>query len=224
MGTDKIKELLELSHNLKPFVVGAEGNISQRIGEDILIKASGTSLRNLSSADLILCNSKGDQINNFSKKPSLEASFHRWILKFSNINFVAHTHPTHTLKILCTSHLREFATKRLFPDQIVFNGARSCVVPYATPGDELCSQIQSAVTSYVEEEGEFPKLILLQNHGIICASSSSRECLVATEICEKAAEVYWGSNCLGNPFYIEGEELTQVCEDENEKYRTQVMR
>ena len=163
-------ELLELAHAIQPFTICGEGNVSCRDGEALLIKASGTNLDGLGYDDLVRCGMNGKPHEDEEKKPSMEVSFHAWILRtFPQINFVAHTHPTHTNKILCSERIFSFAKRRLFPDQIVRNGARSCVVPYATPGKPLRKAIEESVIEFMGGEGYFPKLILLQNHGIIVA-------------------------------------------------------
>ena len=49
------------------------------------------------------------------------------------------------------------------------------------------------------------KLILLQNHGIICPGSSIKECIVATKMCEKSAEIFVGCHEIGSINYFERE-------------------
>ena len=60
-----------------------------------------------------------------AKKPSVEALFHAYLLGLPEINFVGHTHPLHINQILCSPRAREFATKKLFPDDIVCCGPAS---------------------------------------------------------------------------------------------------
>ena len=157
-------ELLELAHAIHPFTICGEGNVSCREEETLLIKASGTNLDGLGYDDLVRCRFDGNPLEDEEKKPSMEVSFHAWILKtFPQINFVAHTHPTNTNKILCSERIFSFAKRRLFPDQIVRNGARSCVVPYATPGKPLRDAIKNSIIEFMTAEHYFPKLILLQN-------------------------------------------------------------
>jgi ribulose-5-phosphate 4-epimerase/fuculose-1-phosphate aldolase len=215
-----MKELISLSHILSRFVVCGEGNISKKTQDGFIIKASGTSLETLSEEDIVSCDFTGKQIDNFSKKPSLETSFHTWLMGFKDINFVAHTHPTNTLKILCSNEIKVFSENRLFPDQVVFNGQKSCVVPYANPGEELSEKIKRYVSEFIEDSGYFPKLILLQNHGIICAGSSSKECIFSTEICEKAAEIYLGTRILSEVInFIDPADVQSILSDKNEIYR-----
>ena len=216
-------ELLELAHAIHPFTICGEGNVSCREEETLLIKASGTNLDGLGYDDLVRCRFDGNPLEDEEKKPSMEVSFHAWILKtFPQINFVAHTHPTNTNKILCSERIFSFAKRRLFPDQIVRNGARSCVVPYATPGKPLRNVIKESIIEFMTTEQYFPKLILLQNHGIIVAGKSSKECIASTLMCEKSAEVYSGARAMGSINYLSKEQIAEVDKSPDEKYRREI--
>jgi len=219
-----INDILTLSHSLKQFVVGTEGNVSKKCKNYFLIKASGTELKNLKSNDIIKCSLSGKQQNNFIKKPSMETAFHTWLLQQQDINFIAHTHPINTLSILCSQYINEFANNRLFPDQVVFNGEKSCIVPYAMPGVELLQKIVEAVTLFKITEQYFPKLILLQNHGIIYSGTSYKECIIATEICEKAAYIFLNAKQLGNINYLNSTDISKIKNDKKELYRKQLIK
>lgn len=219
-----MKDLIKLGRSISKFVVGAEGNVSMKIKKSFYIKASGTSCANISKKDIIQCDLNGNQLNNFNKKPSMEIDFHKWLLSLNNVNFVCHTHPTNTLKILCTDYINTFANVRLFPDQIIYNGAISCIVPYMNPGFELFESIKINVTNFIETNNEIPRLILLQNHGIICIGSSYQQCIVATEICEKSAEIFIGATQLNTINYISTVHLNKLIADTNEIYRTDTLK
>jgi ribulose-5-phosphate 4-epimerase/fuculose-1-phosphate aldolase len=223
MTTSRINELLDLAHIISPYTVCGEGNVSARVDNDtFLIKASGTSLHTLSEEDLTLCNINGAQIELLHKKPSIETSFHAWIMKtFPEVNFIAHTHPPHTTKVLCTSPsiLSDFADYRWFPDQIVRNGTKSCVVPYAPPGETILKLVEKHLSEFVDRKGFFPKLILLQNHGIITASASKKDCAAATLMCEKSAEIFVGAHALGGVKFLTEQEVADVDTCPNENYR-----
>ena len=216
-----MSEILELAREISDYTICGEGNVSARVDDNsFLIKASGTSLHTLSEEDLTLCNTNGAQIELSHKKPSIEVSFHAWIMKtFPEINFIAHTHPPHTTKILCSEAIYDFAEYRWFPDQIVRNGIKSCVVPYAPPGQAILKLVEKHVTEFVNCEGYFPKLILLQNHGIISASASKKDCASSTLMCEKSADIFIGARLLGGVKFLTEQEVADVDTCPNENYR-----
>lgn len=209
-------DLLSLSQSLSNFVVGMEGNVSKKENNIITIKASGTSLKTLSQTDLVSFDSKGKQISNFNKRGSMELSFHMYLYKNFDIKYIAHTHPTNLLKILVSDEIYKFAHERMFPDQVIFNGKKSCVVPYAKPGEPLMKMIEKHLEKFIKEEKFFPSIILLKNHGLIACGKTVSECLYATEICEKSAEIFM-SNL--KPIFLTEDDIIELIEDDKEKYR-----
>jgi ribulose-5-phosphate 4-epimerase/fuculose-1-phosphate aldolase len=216
-----MSEILDLAHEISDYTICGEGNVSMRKSENtFVIKASGTSLHTLSEEDLTLCNIRGVQIELLQKKPSIETSFHAWIMRtYPEINFIAHTHPPNTTKILCSNQLYQFANNRWFPDQIVRNGTKSCVIPYAPPGEAILKLVEEHVSRFIDCEGFFPKLILLQNHGIITASASKKDCAAATLMCEKSADIFVGAKLLGGVKFLTKQEVADVDTCPNENYR-----
>jgi len=225
MKINKISnDLVILSKSVSKYCVGMEGNISGKIDENsILIKASGQNLSSLNVDDLVNFSMDGIQLNNLDKRGSMELSFHTFLLGFEGINYISHTHPTNTLKILCSDYSNDFANKRLFPDQVVFNSVKVCLVPYAKPGEELTELIKKNVNLFINEEGYFPKLILLKNHGIIACGASINECIITTDICEKAAEIFFGSIMLGNIHFLTDKQINDLIIDDKEKYRKNLL-
>ena len=216
-------DVLELARSVSQFTIAGEGNVSVRDGDAMLIKASGSTLETMTDEDLVRCDLDGNALEGEEKKPSMEVSFHAWILKtFPEINCVCHTHPTNTIKVLCSGRTHDFTNKRLFPDQVVRNGRKSCLVPYATPGAPLREVIKLSVEEFIGKNGYFPKLILLSNHGIITASASIKEAIVSTLMCEKSAEIYIGAKMLNNIQFLTDEEVAAVDTNPSEKYRREL--
>lgn len=220
MNKKVVDQLKALANKVSKHCVGMEGNISGKVDStSFMIKASGHSLHNLDSTGIVTLNFNNTQLDNFNKRGSMELGFHNFLLSFPDIHYIAHTHPISTLSILCTKHATEFAGKRLFPDQVIFNGAKTCLIPYAKPGDELTSAVKLGVNFFIKKEGYFPKLILLENHGIIACGSTIKECITVTDICEKAAKVYIKSLQVGSTCFLEDEQVSSLILDEKEKYR-----
>ena len=143
--TDKLAALLRLSHDLgnpqHPLAILAEGNTSTRLGDDsFLVKASGSNLGILREQDVVECKTAvllplldqsgvsdadteaalmASRADPNAKKPSVEALFHAWLLTLPEVEFVGHTHPPAVNSILCSPRAREFAEKRIFPDEMV---------------------------------------------------------------------------------------------------------
>ena len=189
------------------------------------VKASGTSLDTLKKTDLVACKMTGAPFDALGLRPSIETGFHAWFQReFDAVKFVAHTHPPRTMEVVCSEQIWSFAEHRLFPDQIVRNGAKSCVVPYALPGKPLLEEIKKSVLAFIEEEKYFPKLILLQNHGIIVASSSHKECIACTMMCEKSAEIFIGAKILGQTRFLSADEVRQIDSCPSEERRRMMYR
>jgi len=218
-----LEELIELSKHSSKYCVGMEGNVSCKKNDTIFIKASGTKLKESSISNLVSFDFIGNQLTNFSKKGSMELSFHTYLLSFEEINYVSHTHPINTLKILCSDFAEEFSERRIFPDQVIFNGKKSCLISYETPGEELTEVIKKEVSLYIYSENTFPKLILLKNHGIISCGKSIEECMVINEICEKSAEIFLGSKILGSLNFLNDEQVDVLLNDKQEIYRKSLL-
>jgi ribulose-5-phosphate 4-epimerase/fuculose-1-phosphate aldolase len=197
-----------------------EGNTSEKKDNGFSIKASGEKLKTVNENSFIDYDFEGNQLNNFTKKGSIEVGFHKYILKNFDVKFIAHTHPAQTLKILCSKKSYDFSKMRLFPDQVVFNGAKSCLVPYARPGSELTNAVINSIEKFEKKENFFPKLILLKNHGIISCGKSIEECLVITEICEKAAEIFLSPFSLN---FLSKTQIQSILDDDNEIYRQKLI-
>jgi ribulose-5-phosphate 4-epimerase/fuculose-1-phosphate aldolase len=214
-----VKDLILLGKEISKFVVGFEGNISKKNKNKIIIKSSGSKLDSLTIEDFVTFDFNLTQLDNFSKKGSMELGFHKYFLSHDDINFVVHTHPVNCLKILCTKLSKKFSNKRLFPDQVIFNGEKSLLIPYVTPGIELEEKIIELVEEWKIKFNKLPDIILLQNHGIITFGKTLNECIVKTEICEKSAEIFLWSMKSGQPTFLEEKEILKLINDEKEKYR-----
>lgn len=145
MSADAIQSLLDLSHQLggerlRMAILG-EGNTSVRLDDDTFaVKASGSNLATLKEADVTRCafgrllplldaTSATDveidqallaaRLDPSTKKPSIEALFHAYLLTLPGVRCVGHVHAIAVNQILCSPRAREFAEKRACPDEIL---------------------------------------------------------------------------------------------------------
>jgi len=241
----RLAELLQLSHELgredRQLTLLGEGNTSVKVSESqFAVKASGCSLANLRDSDLTVCDSGAvlgllgkkslsdeelnqallqTRINPEAQKPSIEAVFHAFLLTLPDVDFVGHTHSLAANQILCSPRARDFAERRLFPDEIVYCGAASVFVPYADPGLVLAREIRDRTNAFIQQQGYAPKLILLQNHGIIALGQTSAAVLACTFMAAKAAAIFMGAAALGGPNFLTPQHVERIAGRPDEAYR-----
>jgi len=238
------KQLLALSRELgKPgnrLAILGEGNTSAFVDDDtFFVKASGSQLGTLDLRQLpqvrfdcilpLLDQDLDEEateaallaalIDPDAPRPSIETTFHAWLLQQENVNFVGHTHPVEVNKILCSDKAGLFAKRRLFPEEVVCCGPRSLVVDYVNPGVELARSIRTGWEQFTGEQGFAPKLILLRNHGIIAVGPTPESVLATTAMAVKAAEIYNGAHVLGEIVFMTHEEVERIHNRQDEKYR-----
>lgn len=250
---DVLTDLVALSHDVaepsEDLVIYAEGNTSARADdESFWVKASGQSLsciqpkgfvRVLNRPLISLVESRTDsppdaeireKLNaaridpNAGSIPSTEAFLHAMLYTMPGTNFVVHTHPTAVLSVCLTSHAQDFATRRLFPDQIVLCGAASAYVPYVAPGLLLAKELRSAVHRVREAVGTWPTTAILANHGLISWGKSPGEALAGTKMMVKAARAFLGAHAVGlSARFLSDAEVAHIAGWPDEAYRHRIL-
>lgn len=247
---DTEQSLFNLSHQLgreeRRLAILGEGNTSTRLSEDtFLVKASGSNLATLSASGISECRFDkliplldaeamtdaavdealfAARVSPEAKKPSVEALFHAYLLTLPGVNFVGHTHPIAVNQLLCSRHARTFAARRLFPDEIVCCGVESVFVPYTDPGLKLSQAIRVAVTDYITRLSRPPRLILLENHGLIALGPTPESVLAGTLMAVKAAEIFVGAAVLsGEPVFLTPDQVERIAGRPDEHYRQKAL-
>ena len=244
------EDLLTLSHEIgredRGLVVLGEGNTSARLAEDTyIVKASGTRLDILRAEDVVECRLSmvwpmldkvgltdqqvddallASRVDQKAKKPSVEAVFHAWLLSLPGIKFVGHSHATTVNQILCSPRAREFAERRMFPDEIVCCGVASVFIPLTDPGLKLAQVIRRETKAFVKKHQHQPRVILMQNHGIITLGGTWQSVLAAMLMAEKAAKVFVGAAQLGGPVFLPEETIARIAGRPDEAYRQRALK
>ncbi|MEO7600178.1 MAG: class II aldolase/adducin family protein [Opitutus sp.] len=244
-----LSALLSLSHELgreeRRLAILGEGNTSARVSEGtFLVKASGSNLSTLAESNLTECRFEGllnlidqrkaadatiDQalldarVEPSARKPSVEAMFHAWLLTLPGVGFVGHTHPIAVNSLLCSARSGAFAKRRLFPDEIVCCGPESVLVPYCDPGLKLAQAIRRHVEGYRRKAGIVPRIILLQNHGLIALGATPNAVLAATLMAVKSAEITLGTIAAGGARYLSASDVARIAGRTDEHYRQKAL-
>ena len=248
-ATRALHRLLKLSHDLgreeRRLAILGEGNASTRMSETtFVVKSSGANLGTLSAAEVSVCRF-GDllpllgrkampdaaiddallasRVESSARKPSVEAIFHAYLLTLPGVAFVGHTHPIAVNQLLCSKHARAFAQRRLFPDEVVCCGVESVFVPYLDPGLKLAQGIRAAVVRYIQRLSRPPRVILLENHGLIALGATPEAVLAATLMAVKAAEIFVGAAAAGQPQFLSAAHVARIAGRPDEHYRQKAL-
>jgi rhamnose utilization protein RhaD (predicted bifunctional aldolase and dehydrogenase) len=249
MNTEKRDALVKLSRELgredRGMAILGEGNTSARLdAETFLVKASGTCLGTMREEDVVECRFRtllplmdqtqltnaeidaallASRVHPAAKKPSIEALFHAYLLTLPDIGFVGHTHAIAVNQILCSPRAREFATKRIFPDDIVCCGMASVFVGYMDPGLQLAQEIRRQTEAFIKANQRQPRVVLLGSHGIITLGRTPEAVLSAMLMSEKSARIWTGAASLGGPVFLSEAEVQRIAGRPDEHYRQRAL-
>jgi len=245
-----LRGLLDLSHELgreeRKLAILGEGNASTRSAADrFLVKASGANLATLGRSGVTECRFGGlldllnqrnipdeeigrrllaSRVDAGAAKPSVEAVFHAYLLTLPGVAYVGHTHPVAVNALLCSRHARAFAARRLFPDQIVCCGTESVLVPYTDPGLPLALAIRRGVVAFGRRVGALPRVILLENHGLIALGPTPGSVLAATLMAVKSAEIFAAAAAAGGGVrFLAPNQVRRIAGRSDEHHRQKVL-
>ncbi len=249
MAEQTLAELVQMSRRLgqpvNDYVILGEGNTSARIDDERFhVKASGTYLATVDEQEFVEVRiapvlemlAAGDLDDDQIKerlteacvwrsgmRPSIETVLHAVLLSAPGINFVAHTHPTPVNALLCCRQWRELLTGRVFPDEIVACGPASVLVPYLDPGLPLARAVRDAVRNYIQDRHEPPKIVLIQNHGLIAMGPTAASVESATAMAVKAARIILGAAAVGELNHLTEEQVARIHTRPDEECRKQFL-
>ncbi len=250
MSNQILNQLVSMSTNLgdpaNDYVILGEGNTSARVDADtFLVKASGTELRTITAPgfvrvhfERVLATLNGPDLSDDEIRqvlvearvdpqatghPSVETAFHAVCLQLEGVNFVGHTHPTAINMLTCSAAFETAVSGRLFPDEIVVCGPAPVIVPYVDPGLPLAREIQRRINAYLDTYGERPKMILMQNHGLIALGSTPKQVENITAMAVKTARILVGSYALGGPRFLSQQAVNRIHTRPDEHYRQRVI-
>lgn len=247
---DILSQLVAMSRTIalpeNDYVILGEGNTSARADEETFwVKASGGQLHGIDAGgfvrvriDAALAMLEEQDLSDTEVKerllaatvdnpeqrwPSTETTFHALCLTLGQANFIAHTHPIAVNSILCSAHAQAAVANRLFPDEIVVCGPASAYVPYTDPGLKLGHAVRDAILSHVDTYHELPKVVLMQNHGMIALGQSAGEAERITAMCVKAARILIGAYSMGGPHFMTQANIDRIHSRPDEAYRQRIL-
>lgn len=240
-----LDELVTLSHELgkeeRQLAILGEGNTSANCGDGTFwVKASGYQLGNITRdgfsrvhldgvIDLLDRDNLTDVqiaeglkevcVDSKQPKPSVETFLHALCYKEAGANWVGHTHTVSVNQVLCSQLGAAPFLGHLYPDGIVVCGVRPAVVPYVDPGFYLAIAVRDEFRRYIRDHGFPPKVLLMENHGIIALGKTSKEVLNIQLMADKWAKIIVGTYALGGPKFLSTNDVNRIDSRLDEHYR-----
>jgi rhamnose utilization protein RhaD (predicted bifunctional aldolase and dehydrogenase) len=241
-----LRELVRLSRRLgepeRDLAILGEGNTSARCDDGTFwVKASGTQLRTIAEEGFVRlwlepvrALAEGPDLDDVALKqaldaakvdptvaqrPSVETVLHALALAEAGASFVGHTHPVAVNAVACSVGAGQALSGRLFPDEIVVCGPAPLYIPYANPGLALARAVREGFRRYRAEWGQPPRVVVMQNHGLIALGSTAEEVDSLTAMTVKVCRILAGTYAFGGPRFLSPEEVEHIHTRPDEAYR-----
>jgi rhamnose utilization protein RhaD (predicted bifunctional aldolase and dehydrogenase) len=125
--------------------------------------------------------------------------------------------------LTCSALFETAISGRLFPDEIVVCGPAPAVIPYVDPGLPLARAIKNGIDTHIDQYGDYPKTILMQNHGLLVLAPSARQVENITAMAVKTARILVGTYALGGPHFMTPEAVSRIFTRPDEHYRQKII-
>jgi len=184
----------------KGFNHGSSGNVSCRLGDDILITPTGGNSANLTPERFVRLDRNGETVG--EGIPSSEWHMHLAILNaYTHVEAVIHTHADACVALSCLAK-----PIPAFHYMVAsFGGSDVPCAPYAIFGTQ-------ALADGAVEVLKDRKACLLANHGMIAIGASLRSAFDLTVKLETLARQYIMARQAGEPVILSQDEMARVRE------------
>jgi L-fuculose-phosphate aldolase len=168
---------------------GSAGNVSMRTrAGEIVLTPTAMAYSEMTTKDLVVSDRSG-RVASGQQAPTTEIGLHLACLnRHTDIAAVVHTHPIHA-SMFAVNHQPIPCVLEEFEFAI---GGDVRVAPYFPTGSR---QLGDAVAELLGDRAA----ALMSNHGLVVVGSSASEALHLTKLVERAAQIVWGANAMGEP-------------------------
>jgi rhamnose utilization protein RhaD (predicted bifunctional aldolase and dehydrogenase) len=213
----------QLGNHPENVVALDEGFVAGKVDGHMVISRPGARLGNLDRGDLIHYNPaalqellRGDQPRRQAEEeallasrlqedgpmPSADAYVVTDLFDRCGSRMAVQVQPVVINQILASPRARQFADRRITLSEVFSCGLATTLVPYADPGTTLAKEVRTKVNLWRDRARTDPKVILLQNNGMIVLGDSPEEIVENVEKMVRAAEVFVGASLLGGPQFL----------------------
>jgi L-fuculose-phosphate aldolase len=184
-------------------VIGSSGNLSMKVGDNVLVTGSGTQLDRLGHDDLVLVDPNGRVVDG-TAQPTSETPLHLAVYAATDATAITHTHAGASVAISCVES--ELPALHYTCLQL---GGPVRVAPYATYGsNELAEFVVGAL-------GLSRTGALMANHGSITYGTGEPQTALV-QACDRLRTLEWlcelhiKAHLIGTPQVLTAEQLADV--------------
>jgi ribulose-5-phosphate 4-epimerase/fuculose-1-phosphate aldolase len=144
-------------------------------------------------------------------EPCDELTLFSWLLSLDpTLRVAAHIHPVAVDQITASPRARQFADRRTVHNEVLALGGASLLINYAEPGIPITREIQKKMILWRDRYKSVPRVILVQNHGVILLGESGSSLLCSVDALLKYAALFTGASLLGGPVFLTPQAITQI--------------
>ncbi|HEY3127975.1 MAG TPA: class II aldolase/adducin family protein [Acidobacteriota bacterium] len=183
----------------KGFVSGADGNISYREANEVLMTGKGLCKGRMNVDDIVKTDLQGNQLSGFHQ-PSGEISMHLEVYNNRpDINAVVHAHPVYATAFAVAG----IPINRPILSEVVLTLGCIPIAEYATPtSPELAEVLRDYIPHY--------NAVLLANHGALAYGENLLQAYYRMETLEHTAQIATITRILGRETVISDADLDKL--------------
>lgn len=130
------------------------------------------------------------------------------------------------MEFVTSSNGKELSRSNAFtPDQVVYSRQSALWVDMSSesePVEEICKRVGKSIARFVNRQGYYPRIILVQGVGMFAIGESKRSADNAKVIYEDALKIMKGCSAFGGPHFMNDRQVKFIDEWEVESYRRKV--
>ncbi len=196
----KIVEIGRLMYQFR-YIVAGDGNISIRLGDNIVITPRGACKGLLSADELSLISLSGKVIRGRAE-PSSEKEMHLTVYNLRpDINAVVHGHPLFATSFASAG----LSLKDSVLPEIILTLGKIPLADYGTPGT---AEVGNSISDLIRESDA----ILLENHGVLAIGHSIETAYFNLERVEHYAQIAFQAKMLGGYTILPDEKVRKLRE------------
>lgn len=191
----------------KDLVVGTWGNVSVRIGDEIILTPSRVDYKKMKTEDMVTIDLDGNVTDGF-RSPTTEKEVHRLIYRARpDVGAIVHFHPLYASAMCATDSEIPCITEEM--SQLI-GGAIPITAEYIRAGEH--ERLAEAAAMYIADKNA----VMLRNHAPVCCGKDLDEAKTCCQVVEKSARCYLALKAAGMNIQLIPEELIAV---ENHRFK-----